>query len=796
MERYRKEACQLKPRIQAQSFALRLSLCLLCFVCLPVQAQFASSDGKGAVTKQGEVQSCEYPGDGDWHLDLGELRTVRPLDRLEFSVDLQIERFDPAAEMFACIRVQDGRRHTIRDIFAPVAPDYAHKGRQTLRGRFVVPAEGETVNVRLWGQRSVRFRAARPLLKTLSALSVRPLNPVTLTNRALSVTLYPQEWRFDALDRRNGHVWQTFPAYSAFIVTGVQWQTAHQAVFSAVYLPEDARLTLTVTLDAAEPQFSIRAAMLPSVRMPSWAAMLGVLPAFYEPSPSAELVVPLGDGFLYPTNRPDIPSHLLQLADGSGLTMPWFGISDRKSGAAAMCFTRDENDAVARLYYRKEGQRAAGMTVLEWMSQQGHWGYDRAATFWFSDHGGYVALCKRYRREAAQHGRLVTLAEKRKRLPRIDDLCGAPNCWFNFLWHLEKTRRMEALRWLHEHGVDRLLLSNSDCLEDTREVDSWGWLTGQYDLYSDVWPADQAEKAGLQGHTFGFPDLVQVRYTGEKMRGWVQKTKDGTFPGYVLCPTCQTQWAQERVPPTLLARKQTARMIDTTTATPLGECRHPAHPMSRTQDKAARLNLLRYVRDQNLIVGSEIGVDWALPFLCYSEGMLSPLPYRHPEAGYLKPDMRPVENTRRYQLNPAVRVPLWELVYHDCSVSYWYWGDASNTFPEYWPRRNAFNALYATPPLYMILDDENIYLAQRDRIAATHQFLKPIFAAVGFAKMTDHRSLSSDRLLQQSVFAGGARVTVNFAETPRQYAGVSIPAGGYLLETEKGARTMEQKMEP
>ena len=40
-------------------------------------------------------------------------------------------------------------------------------------------------------------------------------------------------------------------------------------------------------------------------------------PTRIGPAPGSELVVPLGEGFLYPTDRPDTPAHILQLADGA-----------------------------------------------------------------------------------------------------------------------------------------------------------------------------------------------------------------------------------------------------------------------------------------------------------------------------------------------------------------------------------------------------------------------------------------------------------------------------------------------
>ena len=52
------------------------------------------------------------------------------------------------------------------------------------------------------------------------------------------------------------------------------------------------------------------------------------------------------------------------------------------------------------------------------------------------------------------------------------------------------------------------------------------------------------------------------------------------------------------------------------------------------------------------------------------------------------------------------RIPLWELVYHDCVVAQWYWGDYNNKAPEVWPRRDLFNTLYATPPMFMFDKDD------------------------------------------------------------------------------------------
>ena len=55
----------------------------------------------------------------------------------------------------------------------------------------------------------------------------------------------------------------------------------------------------------------------------------------------------------------------------------------------------------------------------------------------------------------------------------------------------------------------------------------------------------------------------------------------------------------------------------------------------------------------------------------------------------------------KFQVGGKYRLPLWELVYHDCCVAYWYWGDYNNKLPALWDKRDLFNALYGTPPMYM-----------------------------------------------------------------------------------------------
>ncbi len=54
--------------------------------------------------------------------------------------------------------------------------------------------------------------------------------------------------------------------------------------------------------------------------------------------------------------------------------------------------------------------------------------------------------------------------------------------------------------------------------------------------------------------------------------------------------------------------------------------------------------------------------------------------------------------------------------------------------------------------------------------------IAPIAHRTGYAEMLDHRALTKDRSVQQSVFADGTCVTVNFGDTPFKMSDGSLLA--------------------
>jgi hypothetical protein len=137
----------------------------------------------------------------------------------------------------------------------------------------------------------------------------------------------------------------------------------------------------------------------------------------------------------------------------------------------------------------------------------------------------------------------------------------------------------------------------------------------------------------------------------------------------------------------------------------------------------------------------------------------------------------------KFQLGHDYRLPLWELVYHDCVVAQGYWGDYNNKLPALWDKRDLFNVLYGTPPMFMF--NRRLWGENRARFVQSYRNTCPHVRQVGYQEMTDHRFLTPDRSVQQTVFANGVLITVNFGSADHQLAdGRVVPARGFVTQGE------------
>ena len=253
------------------------------------------------------------------------------------------------------------------------------------------------------------------------------------------------------------------------------------------------------------------------------------------------------------------------------------------------------------------------------------------------------------------------------------------------------------------------------------------------------------------------------------------------YPCAVLCDKQALSYARKRVSEELKSAPYRCRFIDTTTASPWRECYHPDHPMTRSDSRHWKIELLRLMSEElHLVTGSVTGHDAAVPFVHYFEGMLSLGPYRVPDAGrrMIQPWTDVPPRVAKFQVGHRYRLPLWELVYHDCVIAHWYWGDYNNKLPPLWNKRDLFNILYGTPPLFMFT--RKIWNENKERFVRSYKTICPVARTVGYAAMVDHRFLTPDRDVQQTSFSSGTTITVNFGEKPyRLPDGTAVEGGGF-----------------
>jgi hypothetical protein len=602
---------------------------------------------------------------------------------------------------------------------------------------------------------------------------------ITVSNAAISVTLDTDDATLSVTDNRTGRIWQQKPLakgevssfgglrrmdlQSTKVEGGIEmtWRDTSSGISAHTKLVLDGNLPeLTVTLS-------------------SEGEMKGTLrfPHPFVTKPGTYLVVPMNEGISYPVDDSTIETMRLVAYGGHGICMAFWGATDGKLGYMAIIETTD--DAAIRI------ERVDGKLCIapEWDSQKGQFGYPRRLRYIFLDKGGHAAICKRYRSYAKAIGSLKTLQQKRIENPNVDLLIGAVNVWCWEKDALAIAREMKSL------GIDRILWSNRAEPQVIKAMNEMGGvLTSRYDIYQDLMdPQIVTEK--LRGvhpdwTQDGWPKDIMLNKKGDWEKGWRVRGKDGQmYPCGVLCDKQALKYAHQRVPEDLKTYPYQCRFIDTTTASPWRECYNPDHPMTRSESRHWKMELLRFICEESkLVTGSETGHDAAVPYVHYFEGMLSLGPYRVPDAGrdMLKIWDEVPQQVAKFQVGHKYRLPLWELVYHDCVVSQWYWGDYNNKLPSLWDKRDLFNILYGTPPMFM--SNREFWEKNKDRFVRSYKNTCPLARAVGYSEMTDHCFLTPDRNVQQTTFANGITVTANFGDKPyRLPDGKEIEPMGYYV---------------
>jgi hypothetical protein len=448
-----------------------------------------------------------------------------------------------------------------------------------------------------------------------------------------------------------------------------------------------------------------------------------------------------------------------------GLDMPWIGVTDLERGDGLMLLLETPVDAAVDLRPDGAGRR---WPQPRWVAALDRWSYGRRVSYRFTAEGGYVSLAKLYREHIRGTDQWRTLADKARERPNVALLKGAPSIWGVSSGTGGPTALPFALE-ARACGLTRGIVNGNGPFPaaDMARINAMGFLTGEYDNYDDI-------RDGPLGQTSDNVERVALRgRDGKPVTGWV------TLEGVTYSRRASSHAlaaARQLIPPVLAEYPFTARFLDVTPTVDLVEDHSPGRPADRRQDMACRLDLLRYVTELGLVLGGEHGKAWNAALLDYAEGTMSgpfwwEMPAGHLVAPRERAEIKP--HYTAYGIHPAARIPLWELVFHECLVTTWYWGDSSGYYIEVAPElsdwKDLANMLYGTVPLLWVDHRGYGWNRHRERFLETCRVTGKLHEAVAFEEMLSHEFLSDDRLVQRSRFGNGATVVVNFADQARPY---------------------------
>lgn len=521
-------------------------------------------------------------------------------------------------------------------------------------------------------------------------------------------------------------------------------------------------------------------------------------PSAIRTNPDDILLIPHFDGVAFRADEKETLLPEVMSATASGLSMAFFGILREDCFLLAAIITNI--DANVRLTRDDEGLMSPEVI---WLPEKGCFGYRREIRY-IAGNGGISELCAEYRKIADEKGLRLPFTERVKQNPMIDRLVGAANVWVwnddamdklyseNAVYRIptkeQLEKRVRVAEDMKNSGMERVMWSIFDENIDVptvEQIKALGYITTFYDIYTDVIPHDienlipETRRVRCLPRRDCWPDGVAVDEHGNMAKAWQLKGTDGKFHSQNrICDAAALECLTKHAPEHSKENFLDGRFLDVQ-CVGVNECWSKAHPMTRRRAMEYKRKMFGVLRENKIFSGTEVGCEDAAAFFDYDEGMLSPTIYRQYDSGrrmthiYEGEQIEPVIN--RFMLNPKVRVPLWELIYHGHVQSYWYWGDSANCMPELTKKRDNFCRLWGLPEIYSfkVGDWERL----KEPIIGSYNRTAKLAKTVGYATMERFDYLDDDHLVQRTTFSNGISVAANFSEKPFVYLGKEIPAG-------------------
>jgi hypothetical protein len=612
------------------------------------------------------------------------------------------------------------------------------------------------------------------------------LNTWKLADENLEVTFKPSEMRIVVKDKRVNKTWEQLPFEQGMLLDkasqlGNTFQLNLQgsvAMTVQIELTNQSEILFTLTADSQVP--------MEKISFP---------PAFQTPDNEHYLLQTDSQGLLLPVDDSLYPLEEQPLFYcGGGAAMAWIGVTDAQFETGYMAIFETPFDAAIAM------KREKGLITFSptWLSSMGEFRYERKIRYVFFDKGGYVAQCKRYRAYVWPKNKVRTLKQSQERFPAIARILGAVHV---YVW--DKAREVSFARKLKEAGIDKaLFLWDANHLPYPEEdydsrLKELGYGTGAYELFTDIHPEGHVSHAEIERIPLKrnvYPGLFD-QITSRKADGSTYSNQYGTY----VCPEAVRPEMIKRVEKELRSYPHETYFVDVYQANGLYECHHPNHPLTRQQYAEAILRNYEFLEDNyNTYLGAEFGADFVGSHGVYVHGMMTlQRTWFNSEIhkkssihhlGDWKNNERPsvmlgtrtaTDTYLTYSINEYTRVPLYELVYHDAIVTSWRWEDANHHCPEIWWKKDLFNVLYGSAPLWSI--DQDRWESYEISFVESYTKVCTWLQQICYDELVSHRFVNEDRTIQETQFSSGKRAIVNFSDKVYPFEGEIIEPRGFIV---------------
>jgi hypothetical protein len=496
-------------------------------------------------------------------------------------------------------------------------------------------------------------------------------------------------------------------------------------------------------------------------------------------------------------------------------SMPWFGA--KKGQSSFLCIIETPDDVAYGVIandVRAPGQPAAPPSAVPgpatalsaprlsaiwpyWHSVKGELGYPRTARYIFQPGGGYVEMCKTYRKYAQGTGKFFTLKQKIAANPEVAKLIGAPNFEIHVLANRTREPQYATLSGPILDGAHQLQTSFEQIeamvkdMKDNLHLDRAiiriaGWGGRGYDNDRPIDSAKVNEEAGgpaklaraieaakQAGYLGGLWDdyrEMEVNSPSYDEKYLVREATGARFVGFTsdaghsqdVCAREAVKMFQKNMQSYQRDLRPNLIYLDTLAGLPLTECYDPRHPTTRSGNREARMDIMRVATNEKIVLGVEgAPQDWTLGLASFYD--------EHP-------------------IRLGIEVPLYSLVYHDCAMLYRHHGTPYNYgLDNYGSTRGAWPAKFLRGLLYGDQSSwtfsNRAYYAWRKTFKMINDILEPHQRRLAHEEMLKHEILTPDLLVQRTAFSSGLEVTVNYGEFPFKLEdGTELPAFGYRIK--------------